>query len=556
MSFDMGLLTINDTSVEDQSRKVAQLICGKILENQDTENKKLKVETEEDEKSEPDWSRFESTYARELYPAIDGADTTVEFLTEVVDILIDYIKRVNDRSSKVLDFHHPHQLKEALDHCLEIPETPRDLEQVLSDCKETLKYGVKTGHPRFFNQLSSGLDMIAVAGEWLTATANTNMFTYEIAPVFTLMEEVTLQKMREYIGWQEGDGIFAPGGAISNLYAVHAARHKFFPECKVKGMKAIPRICIFTSEQSHFSLKQAGAVLGFGTESVITVTCDERGKMIPDVLEEKILEAKANNITPFFVSCTAGTTVLGAFDPIKSIAEICERYNLWMHVDCAWGGGVLLSSKHRHVTAGIERADSVTWNPHKMMGATLQCSAVLVKDKNILASCNSMHADYLFQQDKHYDTSYDTGDKAIQCGRHNDVFKLWLMWRAKGESGFESQINRIFDLARYLRDSLRMLEGFELVLDEPEYTNVCFWYIPKFLKGIPQGKLKDDKVNKIAPKIKSMMMEKGTTMVGYQPLGEIPNFFRMVISNPASEKCDIDFLLSEISRLGEEIQPF
>lgn len=104
-----------------------------------------------------------------------GQKRTSQFILDVVDILIDYIRKSNDRSTKVLDFHHPHSLKEALGHCLNLDEDPRDLEQILSDCKETLKYCVKTGHPRFFNQLSTGLDIIAMTGEWLTATANTNM---------------------------------------------------------------------------------------------------------------------------------------------------------------------------------------------------------------------------------------------------------------------------------------------------------------------------------------------------------------------------------------------
>ncbi|KAL3312026.1 glutamate decarboxylase gad1, partial [Cichlidogyrus casuarinus] len=156
-----------------------------------------------------------------------------------------------------------------------------------------------------------------------------------------------------------------------------------------------------------------------------------RGEMLPEEFEKEVIKAKNEKSVPFFVSACAGTTVLGAFDPIDKIADICRRYNIWLHIDCAWGGGVLLSRKHRYLVKGIEKADSVTWNPHKVMGATLQCSAILLRKPDILENCNSMAADYLFQKDKQYDTAYDTGDKTIQCGRHNDIFKLWLMWRAK-----------------------------------------------------------------------------------------------------------------------------
>uniref|UniRef100_A0A3Q4GRP2 Glutamate decarboxylase 1 n=1 Tax=Neolamprologus brichardi TaxID=32507 RepID=A0A3Q4GRP2_NEOBR len=186
-----------------------------------------------------------------LLPAKNGEEPTMQFLLEVVDILTNYVKKTFDRSTKVLDFHHPHQLLEGIEGFnLELSDQPESLEQILVDCRDTLKYGVRTGHPRFFNQLSSGLDIIGLAGEWLTSTANTNMFTYEIAPVFVLMEQLTLKKMREMIGWPngEGDGLFSPGGAISNMYSVMIARYKYFPEVKTKGMSAAPRLVLFTSE--------------------------------------------------------------------------------------------------------------------------------------------------------------------------------------------------------------------------------------------------------------------------------------------------------------------
>ncbi|MEJ1278225.1 glutamic acid decarboxylase 2 [Cricetulus griseus] len=425
---------------------------------------------------------FSNLFAQDLLPAKNGEEQTVQFLLEVVDILLNYVRKTFDRSTKVLDFHHPHQLLEGMEGFnLELSDHPESLEQILVDCRDTLKYGVRTGHPRFFNQLSTGLDIIGLAGEWLTSTANTNMFTYEIAPVFVLMEQITLKKMREIIGWssKDGDGIFSPGGAISNMYSIMAARYKYFPEVKTKGMAAVPKLVLFTSEHGY---------------------------------------------VPLYVNATAGTTVYGAFDPIQEIADICEKYNLWLHVDAAWGGGLLMSRKHRHKLSGIERANSVTWNPHKMMGVLLQCSAILVKEKGILQGCNQMCAGYLFQPDKQYDVSYDTGDKAIQCGRHVDIFKFWLMWKAKGTVGFENQINKCLELAEYLYAKIKTREEFEMVFD-----------------------------GEVAPKIKALMMESGTTMVGYQPQGDKANFFRMVISNPAATQSDIDFLIEEIERLGQDL---
>ncbi|XP_021048362.2 glutamate decarboxylase 1 [Mus pahari] len=445
---------------------------------------------------------FSNLFAQDLLPAKNGEEQTAQFLLEVVDILLNYVRKTFDRSTKVLDFHHPHQLLEGMEGFnLELSDHPESLEQILVDCRDTLKYGVRTGHPRFFNQLSTGLDIIGLAGEWLTSTANTNMFTYEIAPVFVLMEQITLKKMREIVGWsnKDGDGIFSPDTAPSILI-------RFTTTC--------------------YSISGASKIL----------FCALRGYV------------------PLYVNATAGTTVYGAFDPIQEIADICEKYNLWLHVDAAWGGGLLMSRKHRHKLSGIERANSVTWNPHKMMGVLLQCSAILVKEKGILQGCNQMCAGYLFQPDKQYDVSYDTGDKAIQCGRHVDIFKFWLMWKAKGTVGFENQINKCLELAEYLYAKIKNREEFEMVFDgEPEHTNVCFWYIPQSLRGVPDSPERREKLHRVAPKIKALMMESGTTMVGYQPQGDKANFFRMVISNPAATQSDIDFLIEEIERLGQDL---
>uniref|UniRef100_A0A3B4AL77 Glutamate decarboxylase 2 n=2 Tax=Periophthalmus magnuspinnatus TaxID=409849 RepID=A0A3B4AL77_9GOBI len=483
----------------------------------------------------------------DLLPAADGDSKTMTFLQEVVDILLAYIVESFDRETKVIDFHYPNELLQM--NNWELQSQPASLDDILISCRATLKYAIKTAHPRYFNQLSTGLDMVGLAADWLTSTANTNMFTYEVAPVFVLLEYVTLKKMREIIGWSDGrgDGIFSPGGAISNMYAMLLARFKMFPEVKEKGMSCIPKLVAFTSEHSHFSIKKGAAALGIGTESVVCIKADESGKMIPADLERRILEAKQKGLVPFFVSATAGTTVYGAFDPLIAVSDICKKYNIWMHVDGAWGGSLLMSRRHRWKLDGVERANSVTWNPHKMMGVPLQCSALLVREEGLMQSCNQMHACYLFQQD-------DTGDKALQCGRHVDIFKLWLMWRAKGTIGFEAQIDKCLELSEYLYNKIKDREGYEMVFDgKPQHTNVCFWYLPPGVRYIEDKDEKKKQLHKVAPVIKARMMEYGTTMVSYQPQGDKVNFFRMVISNPAATFEDIDFLIEEIERLGQDL---
>nr|CAD7585515.1 unnamed protein product [Timema genevievae] len=484
---------------------------------------------------------------------LEGLPATREFLLKVTDILLDFVKETNDRDKKVLEFHHPADMWKLLD--LEIPERGLTLQQLIDDCSKTLRYQVRTGHPRFFNQLSCGLDLVSMAGEWLTATANTNMFTYEIAPVFILMEHVVMEKMREVIGFKGGDSILAPGGSVSNLYAFLAARHKMFPYYKEKGLSSIPgQLVMYTSDQCHYSVKSCASVGGLGTDNCIEVPSDDRGRMIPEELERLVLERKSRGHIPFFVNATSGTTVLGAFDPLEPIADICQKYRMWLHVDAAWGGGLLLSRKYRHPRlTGIERADSVTWNPHKLMGTLLQCSTIHFKEDGLLLSCNQMSADYLFMQDKLYDVRYDTGDKVIQCGRHNDIFKLWLQWRAKGTEGFEKHMDRLMDLTAYMVRKIKsMPDKFHLIL-EPECVNVSFWYVSTRLRPMPHGKEKEKLLGEITPVLKGRMMQAGTLMVGYQPDDRRPNFFRNIISSAAVTEVDVDFLLTEMDRLGHDL---
>ncbi|RNA18520.1 Glutamate decarboxylase [Brachionus plicatilis] len=173
-------------------------------------------------------------------------ETTCEFLQRILDLMLVYIQKANDRTEKILKFQYPDDLKNSLD--LEIKSEPLSLKKLIEDCQMVMDNAVKTGHPRFFNQLSQGLDIVSLAGEWITATTNTNMFTYEIAPVYNLIEMAVLDKMRTFIGWEEPcDGLFNPGGSISNLYAVQ----RNLMDC-MKHQKLL----LLNSRFLHFSIKQ------------------------------------------------------------------------------------------------------------------------------------------------------------------------------------------------------------------------------------------------------------------------------------------------------------
>ncbi|CAH2282947.1 acidic amino acid decarboxylase GADL1 isoform X1 [Pelobates cultripes] len=304
-----------------------------------------------------------------------------KFVDEVYRMLMnEVIQKATDVSEKVCEWQEPEQLKKILD--LNLKENGESHQKLLQLCRNAIKYSVKTSHPRFFNQLYAGMDHYSLAARFITEALNPSVYTYEVSPAFILIEEAVLMKMIEFLGWKEGDGIFSPGGSVSNMYAVNLARYNHCPDIKEKGLSQAPRLVMFTSEECHYSMKKAAAFLGIGTHNVYFVKTDDRGKMIPQELEKQVERANEEGAVPFLVIATSGTTVVGAFDPLDEIADICKKHNLWLHVDASWGGSALLSRKYRKLLHGIHRANSVAWNPHKMLMAGIQCCALLVKDKN------------------------------------------------------------------------------------------------------------------------------------------------------------------------------
>ncbi|KAK4883929.1 hypothetical protein RN001_000200 [Aquatica leii] len=325
------------------------------------------------------------------------------------------------------------------------------------------------------------LDPYGLVGQWITDALNASVYTYEVAPVFTLMETFVIREMCNMIGPEWHDGMFCPGGSNGNGIALNLARFHFNRDIKKMGTSLSPRLVLFISEEAHYSTQKFAGFIGIGEDNVVLVETDEYGKMNPTHLEDCVQEQINQEGVPFAVVATLGTTVRGAFDPLYEISSVCKKYKLWLHVDAAWGGGLIFSQKHRAKLNGIETADSVLINPHKLLAAPQQCSILFVKDERILYECHSKGAEYLFQKDKYYNQSYDPGDKYLQCGRKCDVFKFWLMWKAKGSSGFAKHVDAIMDVAEYFEKQVEIRPEFQLV-SKRQYINVCFWYLPQYLR--------------------------------------------------------------------------
>eukprot|EP01095_Lingulamoeba_sp_RSL-Kostka_P016621 TRINITY_DN8193_c1_g3_i1.p1 TRINITY_DN8193_c1_g3~~TRINITY_DN8193_c1_g3_i1.p1 ORF type:complete len:517 (+),score=146.92 TRINITY_DN8193_c1_g3_i1:50-1600(+) len=482
---------------------------------------------------------------------------------QILETLLTYLEQNVDSDVKVLEYKDVEELK-GLSNTTELPVEGKGLTGIINDVDNILKYSVRTGHKMFYNQLFAGNDLASLIGEFVTACINTPSYTYEIGPMTTLIEIQLINKMCEMVGFENGEGVFAPGGSLSNLMAVLLCRFNKFPESKENGNLSIGKdLVIFSSIQSHYSLKRAAAIMGIGTKNVIPIPANKEGQMDTKALREAIETVlQDDSKVPIGVFGTAGTTVLAAFDPFVEIAEICKEYDLWFHIDGCQGSSVLFSKEHAHLMKGSHLADSVCWNPHKMLGINLQCSAILVKKKGFLLKCNSSCADYLFHSVA--DVNYDLGDNTIQCGRKLDHLKFWLSWQAHGTKGFEYRINKAFENARYFTELIKTNDRFQLVV-EPASHSVCFWCLPNSLKNttlsfdgdnVEEINKTKDLITNFAHAIRINLRQRGNTLLNYQPLVDqnYPYFFRLTVHNPLVKHSDLDDVIVEFETIMDQLE--
>jgi sulfinoalanine decarboxylase len=375
----------------------------------------------------------------------------------------------------------------------------------------------RTASRSFFNQLFGGRNPSATLGELLAVMLNISMYTYKVGGPHVGIETELVQQICKRIGFPEegSSGTFAPGGSMCNFMSVIMARDGY--DAEIKNMGVRKQLVIYTSQDAHYSIAKNATFSGIGKENVRYLPVNDLGQMETDLLENLIAVDKSNGLHPFLINATAATTVLGSFDDINTLGDIANKHNIWLHVDGAYGGCVIFSEKHKHLLNGIEKCDSFTINPHKMLGTPLSCSIFVTKHKQQLFESFSQDASYLYQGDN---DDYNLGKTSIQCGRRNDAFKFWTLWKSVGTKGLEKIIDQLYHLADVARDYVKNHKDYRLYSFE-ESTAVCFNY-----KDIPPDK------------ICNALSENGKLMVGYGSFKE-DTFVRFVTVNSCLTEGDI-----------------
>lgn len=349
-----------------------------------------------------------------------------------------------------------------------------------------------------------------------------------------------IKLMNSYAGFTDGDGIFVSGGSNANLIAMFSARNRVLPESRFVGYNNYEKLTAFVNEKAHYSFETAANIIGIGSKNVIKVKTDDKGMMIPSELEKEISASYDRDENPFFVVATCATTLLGAYDPIDQIAEITEKFNLWLHADGAFGGSLILSDEHKHLMKGLERADSFTWNPHKLMNIPLICSVLLVKKRGTLQNnITDINADYIFHD---IDEIEDLGKKSIQCGRRVDAVKLWFAWKYFGLEGYQKRIDNLIDMASYAENIVIKHPKLERLAERQSFA-LCFRYIP------------DQKVdlNEFNLALREKMRKSGKSIVNYGYIGKTLAI-RLVTANGELSKEDIDRFFENLLNAAKEIE--
>ncbi|MFD8978860.1 pyridoxal phosphate-dependent decarboxylase family protein [Streptomyces sp. NPDC059564] len=416
-----------------------------------------------------------------------------------------------------------------------------------------LRDAVYFHHPRYLGHLNCPVVIPAVVGEAVLSAVNSSLDTWDQSIGGTLIERRLIDWTARRIGLGEGaDGIFTSGGSQSNFHALLLARDE---ACRIVMKRALergteptkaellPKLRIFTSEASHFSVQKSAAMLGLGYEAVICVPVDRNRRMDTSVLALELENCASEGLFPMAVVATAGTTDFGSIDPLPEIARLASEHSAWMHVDAAYGCGLLISPTRRHLLDGIEHADSVTVDYHKSFFQPVSSSAMLVRDRDTLKHA-TYHADYLNPRRMAEERIPNQVDKSIQTTRRFDALKLWMTLRVMGADGLGSLFDEVIDLAAAGFDLIEADPRFEVVV-RPQISTLVFRYVPA------GGEHRKDLLDEAQLHARKALFASGEAVVaGTKVDGD--QYLKFTLLNPQTTTADIAAVLDLLAAHAEQ----
>jgi len=401
-----------------------------------------------------------------------SADEIRKWGNSVIQLMTDYLCSLRDRG--VYRHMFSRRIRDRLDAAL--PTKGTDFDGLLRVFREDIiPFSRQNAHPRMFGYVQSPGTPIAAFADLLASTLNANLTVWRSAPAPVEVERLTIDWIRQILGFNAGaGGLFVSGGSMANLAALAAARQT--KDC-LSG-----RLRIYASSETHFSIVKAAALLGIGRENVCHIAVDERFRIRTDDLVVKITADLEAGCVPLCVVANAGTVNTGAVDPLAEIREIANRFQLWMHVDGSYGALAILAKSARELFAGIERADSVALDPHKWLYLPVDVGCVIYRDPEIVHAAFAHEAEYTRIIGQEADEAFAFWDYGPELSRRFRALKVWMLLKGVGVDALSEAIENNLACARHLESMVRASDDFEMAAPV-ELSIFCFRHMPAQLRN-------------------------------------------------------------------------
>ncbi len=460
----------------------------------------------------------------------------------VVDWMADYFRNIEKYpvKSKVKPGEVYRQLP------LSPPEDGESFPEIMDDFNRIIMPGITHWqHPSFHAYFNANTSFPSILGEMLTATLGAQCMIWDTSPAAAELEELVMNWLKQMMGLPpEWHGVIQDTASTSTLVALLTARerHTGFGINK-RGFSGQGNMMVYCSREAHSSIEKAVKIAGFGSENLRKIEVDDAFAMIPEKLEEQILNDLKAGLTPLCVVAAAGTTSTLAMDPLRPIGEICQKHNLWYHIDAAYAGNTALLPEKRPLLDGLELADSYVFNPHKWMLTNFDLSAYFVRDKEALISTFEILPEYLKTRSASRTNNYR--DWGIQLGRRFRALKLWFVIRSYGVNGIREMFRKHIALAEYFKDYLEKDGRFE-VLAPVEFNLVCFRYLPANVSD-------EDGINRFNAKILEAVNDTGNAYVTHTKLNG-KYTIRFVAGQTRIEKEHVDKFIGLLRDVIEQVE--
>jgi len=458
-------------------------------------------------------------------------DVLQEISAEATKLISEYLTTIGERPVRAENYAG--KTTQSIDAELSAEGLP--LDQLLAECRTIMDLSRHNGHPRFFGYVASPSTPIGAYGDLIASALNANITCWRSGPAGTELERLIVIWLGSLIGYdQQAKGLLTSGGSMANMIALLIAnRRKSGADTSRKGLwSSGPPMTIYASEEVHLSIPKAADILGFGRDQVRVITCDERQRMRVDVLQQRIEADLREGLRPFCVVGSAGTVNTGVIDPLNDIAQIATEFGLWFHVDGAYGAPGVLDERKKDLFAGLERADSVSLDPHKWLYVPVDAGCLLFRDAGTaMGAFSTEDADYIKTHGYSDEEAFAFWDYGVELSRRFRALKVWLTLQYYGTRRIAQAIAEDIALAAYLGELVSNADDFEL-LAPVELSICCFRYVPR-------AGMSDAELNQLNERIMALVQKGGRAYVSNATVkGRFA--LRACITNFRTTKADID----------------